>query len=52
MKAGTLAKLALNQETLRNLTANEPIPGFALTNRCTVKCTIGFPACTPVAGVN
>ena len=51
MKAKTLTKLALNQETLRSLTANEPIPGFAPTKNCP-KQTIGFPVCTPVAGVN
>lgn len=51
MKTKTLSKLTLNQETIRNL-ISQPNPGFAppLTHK---QCpTVGFPACTPVGGIN
>lgn len=44
--------LTLNQETIRNLTAIQPNPGFAppFTHK---QCpTVGLPACTPVGGIN
>lgn len=51
MKTKTLSKLSLNQETIRNLNAIQPDPGFAPTHKCPAP-TVGFPVCTPVGGIN
>lgn len=51
METKRLSKLALHQETVRNITHNDQHANMDPTHNCKPP-SVGFPVCTPVRGVN
>ncbi len=50
METKKFSKLTLHQETVRGLTQNDRAKNELATHKCPP--TVGFPACTPVRGLN
>ena len=50
METKIFSKLALHQETVRNLSQSDRAKNELATHKCPP--TIGLPACTPIRGVN